>query len=102
MKASFSEGWNHPIHKALLADPYKASYFKDITDLSKKLPNKHFEFFYTSLQPIDDDLPSTIASFETIKLVWSDMIDHMNNIRKIIDIYKLRNSLYLVNSLIEK
>lgn len=102
MKASSSEGWNHPIHKALLADPYKAEYFKDIPFLSKQLPNKHFEFFYTNLQPIDDDLSNTIASFEAINLVGSDMIGHMNNLRKITDIYKLRVSLYLANGLIDQ
>lgn len=56
MKASYSEGWNSPIHLDWLMNIYKPRYFSDILDLSKTLPDAHFQFFYTNLKPIDDDL----------------------------------------------
>lgn len=100
-KASYSQGWNNAYHLDWLKNTYKARFFQDIPDLSLFLPNKHFEFFYTNLKPIDDDLQGIIASFSAINLPGSDMIGHMNNIRKITDIYRLRSMLYIANSLLE-
>ncbi len=70
--------------------------------MSTKLLSNHFQFFYSNLKPIDDDLQVTIDSFSEINLPGSDMIGHMNNIRKIIDTYKLRLNLYIANSMFEK
>lgn len=60
VKRTFSEGWNHPVHSFLLSTVYKNKYFSDIETLSKSLVSNHFEFFYSNLKPIDDDLVSTI------------------------------------------
>jgi len=97
VKTSLAEGWNNAIHLTLLGT-YKPTFFADIPLMSTTLPGKHFEFFYTNLKPIDDNLASTITSYQAINLQGSAMIGHMNNIQKIIDIYQLRQILYTVNS----
>ena len=61
VKRTYSEGWNHPVHSFLLSNKYKQMYFADIVVLSKTLVSNHFEFFYSNLKPIDDDLVATIS-----------------------------------------
>lgn len=97
-KTSYSEGWNHPIHLDLLTTKYYPQFFSDIPLASKTLPNKHFEFFYSNLKPIDDNLAGAIDSFAAISLSDSNMLGHRNNIRKIVDTYKLRQVLYDFNN----
>ena len=98
MKASFAEGWNNSIHLDWLVNTYKARIFQDIPGLSTSLTSEHFKFFYTGLAPIDDDLASTIALYEGVDLKGSIMIGHMNNIKKIIDGYRIRQGLYAYNA----
>lgn len=90
VKASYAEGWNNVVHLAELVSTFKMRIFQDIPALSKTLSLSQFQFFYTSLAPIDDDLTGTIALYESVDLPESDLIGHMNNIQKIIDGYKLR------------
>ena len=71
VKRTYSEGWNHPVHAFLLYTKYKDLYFSDIVKLSKTLLSNHFEFFYSNLKPIDDDLTATIAEYEKLNLEGS-------------------------------
>ena len=98
VKTSYAEGWNSSVHLTELVNRFKPQIFQDIPTLSKTLSLSHFMFFYTNLAPIDDNLSATIAGYEGIKLAGTEFIGHMNNIRKIIDGYKLRQVLYQVNS----
>ena len=98
VKTSYGSGWNNLVHLNELQTIYKNRYFQDIPTLSKVLSLAHFRFFYSNLSPIDDNLEETIALYEGIDLPGSDMLGHMNNLRKILDGYKLRKKLYEVNS----
>ncbi len=82
-KASYSQGWNNQIHKIILLDTYKSRYFADLPSMSTKLNSNHFEFFYQNLKPIDDNLTSTIASYENINLVAANMKGHMKVLTQI-------------------
>lgn len=102
VKTYLAQGWNNLVHSDLLINVYKPQFFIDLPIVSTKLLSNHFQFFYSNLKPIDDDLQSTIDSFSEINLQGSDMIGHMNEIRKIIDTYRLRLNLYIANSMFEK
>jgi len=56
VKASLAEGWNNLVHSDILYKIYKSRYFDDLPLVSSKLNTNHFEFFYTNLKPIDDDI----------------------------------------------
>ena len=81
----------------ILVDTYKAKIFQDMPGLSKTLSAEHFKFFYTALAPIDDDLQTTINYYEGVNLKGEEMLGHMNEIKKIVDGYKLRQLLYAFN-----
>ena len=102
VKASLAEGWNSLVHRTILFNNYKPRYFSDLPLMSLQLNSNHFEFFYTNLKPIDDDLLKTIEQFKAINLKGSAMIGHMKSINKILDNYQLRSMLYRVNSLIKQ
>lgn len=95
-KKTFSAGWAHPIHLAWLK-LYKPFYFADIEFLQRSLENNQFEFFYTFLQPIDDDLEENIAGYNQLKITGSDMEGHRTQIRQIVDEYEVRLALYDFN-----
>ena len=98
VKTSYGSGWSNLVHLNELQTIYKSRYFQDIPTLRKILSLAHFRFFYSNLSPIDDNLEETIALYEEIDLPGSDMLGHMNNLRKILDGYKLRKKLYEINS----
>lgn len=97
VKGYYARGWNNLVHLTELTNIYKEKLVSDIPVVSKTLSLNHFRFFYTNLAPIDDDLEQTIALYESINLPGSDMLGHINNIKKIIDDYKLRKMLYTAN-----
>lgn len=97
-KESYVAGWNNRVHLDLLQGTYKAEYFQSIPELSKTLPSVHFEFFYQSCKPIDDDLDGTIAGYETIKLQGSEMLGHIKVLAQIKYGYELRKKLYAYNA----
>ena len=97
IKSSLAEGWNNVVHLQLLQDKYKDLFFDDLLKVSKTLPRKHFEFFYTSVKPIDDEIQDTIDRFSKINLPGSEMVGNMIQIRRIIEVYKVRLDLSLLN-----
>jgi hypothetical protein len=56
VKKSYAEGWNNSVHLNELVSIFKPRLFSAIPALSRKLSLAHFQFFYTNLAPIDDDL----------------------------------------------
>jgi hypothetical protein len=97
VKGYYARGWNNLVHLAELTNVYKARLVADMPTASKTLSLNHFRFFYTNLAPIDDELDQTISLYESINLPGSEMLGHMNNIKKIVDDFKLRRMLYLAN-----
>jgi len=91
-------GWNNAIHQDILLNDFKQRIFQDIPALSQTLSEEHFAFFYTYLEPIDDDLATTISLYSGIKLVGSDMVGNLNNIKKIVYDLQLRQKLYKINT----
>jgi hypothetical protein len=96
-KSSHSEGWNSGVHLNDLVTTFKPRIFQDMPAMSKQLTLSHFQFFYTNLAPIDDDLAGTVALYTGVSLPGGEMLGHRNNIQKIVDVYKLRQMLYQVN-----
>lgn len=98
VKSYTADGWNHPIHQDILLNTFKTKIFEDIPLLSKQLSAEHFAFFYTRLQPIDDDLQTTIKLYKGIKLEGTGMLGDINNIKMIIENLELRQKLYVINT----
>ena len=98
VKGYYAKGWNNIVHLSELKNIYKTRLVSDIPIVSKTHSLNHFRFFYTNLAPIDDDLDETISLYESINLPGSAMLGHMNNIKKILDDFKLRRNLYIFNS----
>ena len=98
VKTYIAQGWNNGVHAAILFNNFKKRIFADIPALSKKLSYEHFQFFYTYLQPIDDELEATIDYYNQIKLVGSEMLGHINSIKQIVNELEVRKNLYLVNN----
>jgi aminopeptidase N len=97
VKGAWAQGWNSSVHLPWLVTIYKPKIFEAIPALSLTLTSEHFQFFYTNLAPIDDDLATNINYYQAVSLPGSNMIGHVNNIKKIVDGYKLRQVLYAFN-----
>lgn len=91
-KQSIASGWNHPYHKERLLK-YRERYFKDVQELINVLDGDHFEVFYESLAPFDDDLEYQIAEYEKIKFP-EGKDKNSRDILKMIDNLKRRQKAY--------
>lgn len=92
VKNSIASGWNHEYHSERLAK-YRDRYFDDIEKLAGVLAGDHFEVFYESFQPIDDDLLYHIERYS--KITFPEGKDkHTRDILKIIDNLKRRQRAY--------
>lgn len=92
VKHSIASGWNNSYHKEWLAE-YRDRYFDDVQKLVDVLTGDHFEIFYDSFAPIDDDLAYQISKYE--KIVFPPGKDkHSRDILKIIDNLKRRLNAY--------
>jgi hypothetical protein len=65
VKRSIAAGWNNSQHKERLLK-YRDRYFKDVQLLVDVLNGDHYQVFYSSFQPIDDDLDSLISEFQKL------------------------------------
>lgn len=92
VKNSIASGWNHEYHAERLAK-YRDRYFEDIGKLADVLAGDHFEVFYESFQPIDDDLLSHIDRYSKINFP-AGKDKHTRDILKIIDNLKRRQRAY--------
>jgi hypothetical protein len=91
-KNSIASGWNHDYHADRLAK-YRDRYFEDIEKLADVLAGDHYEVFYESFQPIDDDLLYHIERYEKINFPQGKD-KHSRDILKIIDNLKRRQRAY--------
>jgi hypothetical protein len=92
IKNSIASGWNHDYHAERLAK-YNDRYFEDVEKLAGVLAGDHFEVFYESFQPIDDDLLTHIERYSKITFP-AGKDKHTRDILKIIDNLKRRQRAY--------
>lgn len=92
VKNSIASGWNHEHHAERL-DKYRDRYFKDIEELAEKLAGDHFEVFYESFQPIDDNLLYHIERYKKISFP-AGKDKNSRDILKIIDNLERRYRAY--------
>lgn len=98
VKHSIASGWNHHHHAEWVAE-YRDRYFDDVQKLVGVLTGDHFEIFYDSFAPIDDDLAYQISRYEKIVFpVGKDK--HTRDILKIIDNLKRRLNAYKLYSVV--
>ena len=83
----------HPSHLEELLE-IKKTFFTEISEAAELIKNDHLEFFVMKLEPIDDDLESTIEGYKSVKLE-GEKYDKVNkNILKIIDTLQRRKRAY--------
>jgi hypothetical protein len=92
VKNSIASGWNHEHHSERLAT-YRDRYFDDVSKLAEKLAGDHFQVFYVSFQPIDDNLLYHVERYK--KISFPEGKDkHSRDILKIIDNLERRYRAY--------